>query len=145
MHQEELENGLPAALKAFARSSVPDRVHVEVAFPSGAEAGWEGIPAPVEIQVYLVMREALTNAVRHSKCERVTMSLEIRDRELVGAIEDDGGGFDPETAGKASLSGGAGLRSMRERAQMLGGSLGVDSAPGAGTKVELRVPIGGRS
>jgi signal transduction histidine kinase len=144
MHQEELENGLPAALEALARSSVPDRVHVEVAFPSGAEGGWEDIPAPVGLQVYLVMREALTNAVRHSGCEHVMMSLEIRDRELAGAVEDDGGGFDPEAAGKASLSGGVGLRSMRERVGMLGGSLRVDSAPGAGTKVELRVPIGGR-
>jgi signal transduction histidine kinase len=90
------------------------------------------------------MREALANAVRHSGCERVMMSLEIRDRELAGSVEDDGGGFEPEAAGKASLSGGVGLQSMRERAEMLGGSLGVDSAPGAGTKVELRVPIGGR-
>ena len=144
MPQEELENGLPAALEALARSSVPDHVHVEVAFPSGAEEGWEDIPASVGLQVYLVMREALTNAVRHSGCEHVMMSLEIRDRELAGAVEDDGGGFEPEAAGKASLSGGVGLQSMRERAEMLGGSLGVDSAPGAGTKVELRVPIGGR-
>jgi PAS domain S-box-containing protein len=144
MHQEELENGLPAALEALTRNSVPDRVHVEVAFPSGAEEGWEDIPAPVGIQVYLVMREALTNALRHSGCEHVTMSLEIRDRELAGAVEDDGGGFDPEAAGKARPSGGVGPRSMRERVEMLGGSLGVDSASGAGTKVELRVPIGGR-
>jgi PAS domain S-box-containing protein len=144
MPEEELENGLPAALEALARSSVPDRVHVEVAFPSGDDEGWEDMPASVGLQVYLVMREALTNAVRHSGCERVMMSLEIRDRELAGAVEDDGGGFDPEAARKASLSGGVGLRSMRERAEMLGGSLCVDSAPGAGTKVELRVPIGGR-
>jgi signal transduction histidine kinase len=96
------------------------------------------------VQVYLVMREALTNAVRHSGCELVMMSLEIRDREIVGAVEDDGEGFDLEVAEGTSLSGGLGLRSMRERAGMLGGSLRVDSAPGAGTKVELRVPIGGR-
>jgi signal transduction histidine kinase len=130
-------------LEALARSSVPDRVHVEIAVPCGAEEGWDTIPAPVGLQVYLVMREALTNAVRHSGCEHV-MSLEIRDRELAGAVEDDGGGFDPEAAGKASLSGGVGLRSMRERVEVLGGSLGVDSAPGVGTKVELWVPIGGR-
>jgi signal transduction histidine kinase len=72
------------------------------------------------------------------------MGLEIRGAELVGAVEDDGEGFDPEAAGGASTSGGVGLRSMRERAGMIGGSLRVDSAPGAGTKVELRVPIGGR-
>jgi PAS domain S-box-containing protein len=143
MHQEELEDGLPAALEALAHSSVPDRVHVDFAFPSGDEEGWEGIPALVGAQVYLVMREALTNAVRHSGCEHVRMGLEIRNRELTGTVEDDGGGFDPEAAGKANLSGGVGLRSMRERAEMLGGSLRVAPRPEGGTTVEVRLPLDG--
>ncbi len=88
------------------------------------------------------MREALTTAVRHSGCEHVKISLEIRGRELVGRVEDDGSGFDPDVAGEAGPSRGVGQRSMRERAEMLGGSLRVDSAPGAGTKVKLRVPVG---
>jgi PAS domain S-box-containing protein len=144
MHLEELENGLPAALEALARSSVPDRVHVDLAFPSGAEGAWEGIPAPVGTQVYLVMREALTNAVRHSGCEHVRMGLEIRNRELVGAVEDDGGGFDPRAPGKATPPGGVGLRSMRERAEMLGGSLRVAPRPEGGTTVEVRMPLDGQ-
>ena len=144
MHQEELENGLPAALEALARSSVPDRVHVEVAFSSGAEGGWEDIPAPVALQVYLVMREALINAVRHSGCEHAMMRLEIRDRELAGAVEDDGEGFDPQAPGKAGLSGGVGLRSMRERAEMLGGTLRVAPRPEGGTTVEVRLPLDGQ-
>jgi PAS domain S-box-containing protein len=144
MHQEELEESLPAALEALAHSSVPDGVQVDFALPYGAEEGWEDVPAPVGAQAYLVMREALTNAVRHSGCEHVRMTLEIRGTELVGTVEDDGEGFDPEVARRASPTGGVGLRSMRERAEMLGGRLRVDSAPGAGTKIELRVPIGGR-
>lgn len=143
MPEEELEDGLPAALEALVRTYVPDGLHVELAFTPGDEWGWEDIPAPVGAQAYLVMREALTNAVRHSGCEHVRMGLEFCGTELVGTVEDDGGGFDPEVAG-ASPSGGVGLRSIRERAGMLGGSLRVDSAPGAGTKVELKVPIGGR-
>ncbi len=91
-----------------------------------------------------MMREALTNAVRHSGSEHVRVKLEIRGPELVGAVEDDGGGFDPAVAGWAGPSRGVGLRSMRERVEILGGSLRVDSAPGAGTKVELRAPIVGR-
>ena len=143
MQQEELENGLPAALEALAHSSVPDRVRVDFDFPSAAENWWEDIPAPVGVQVYLVMREALTNAVRHSGCEHVRMRLEIRERELAGAVEDDGGGFDPEAEGKARPSGGVGLPSMRERAEMLGGSLRVVPGPEGGTTVEVRVPLGG--
>ncbi len=142
-YQEELDNGLPAAVEALAHSVVPDGVHVDFALPFGAEEGWEDIPAPVGAQAYLVMREALTNAVRHSGCEHVRMGLEIRDRELVGIVEDDGGGFDPEAAGKANLSGGVGLQSMRERAEMLGGSLRVVPRPEGGTAVEVRLPLEG--
>ena len=144
MPEGELEDGLPAALEALVRTYAPDGLQVELAFHPGDEWGWEDIPVQVGAQAYLVMREAVTNAVRHSGCERVRMGLEIRGVEIVGAVEDDGEGFDLEVAEGTSLSGGLGLRSMRERAGMLGGSLRVDSAPGAGTKVELRVPIGGR-
>ena len=141
-HEEELEDGLPAALQALVSAYVPDGLRVELALPSCDEEGWEDVPARVGAQAYLVMREALTNAVRHSGCEHLSMRLEVRERELAGRVEDDGSGFDREAVGKASPLGGVGLRSMRERAEMLGGSLRVDSAPGAGTKVELRVPIG---
>jgi len=59
-------------------------------------------------------------------------------------VEDDGQGFDPEAVQEATPSWGVGLRSMRERAEMLGGSLRVDSEPGVGTKVEMRVQFDGR-
>ena len=57
-------------------------------------------------------------------------------------MEDDGAGFDPETA-DATPSWGVGLRSMRERAESIGGTLRVDSEPGEGTTVEMRVPLDG--
>ena len=59
-------------------------------------------------------------------------------------VEDDGEGFDPEAVEVATPSSGVGLRSMRERLEMLGGSLRVYSEPGAGSKVEMRVPLDGR-
>jgi signal transduction histidine kinase len=59
-------------------------------------------------------------------------------------VEDDGEGFDYEAVGKATPSWGVGLRSMRERAEVLDGSLLVDSRPGTGTRVELRVPLDGQ-
>jgi PAS domain S-box-containing protein len=141
MHQDELENGLSAALEALAHTFVPDHVRVDIDFPSDDEKGWEDVSARVGAQAYLVMREALTNAVRHSKCEHVEMKLEIHDGELVGTVEDDGSGFDPDVAGKAGPSGGVGLRSMRERAEMLGGSLRIAPRPEGGTTVEVRVPL----
>ena len=140
MQEEELKDGLPAALEALAQTSVPDGVDVDLSFSGDGSA----IPEPVGVQVYLVMREALRNAVRHSGCARVGIRLEVGDEEVFGRVEDDGGGFDPEAVGKAGPSWGVGLRSMRERAQMLGGKLVVASRPGAGTRVEVRVPLDGR-
>jgi signal transduction histidine kinase len=91
------------------------------------------------------MREAIKNSVRHSGCSRIRITLRVSDGEVYGLIEDDGGGFDPGAVGKSTPSRGVGLRSMRERAEILSGSLLVDSRPGAGTRVELRVPLDGQS
>ena len=94
--------------------------------------------------MYLLMREALRNAVKHSDCARIGIRLEVGDGEVFGVVEDDGEGFDPEVAGKAGPSRGVGLRSMRERAQMLSGELVVASRAEGGTRVEVRVPLDGR-
>jgi len=120
---------------------VPDDVEVELS-SSGDESA---IPNPVGVQVYLAMREAVRNAVRHSGCSRIGIMLRVRDGEVYGLVEDDGDGFNPEAVGGDTPSWGVGLRSMRERAEMLGGGLRVDSRSGAGTRVELRVPLDGWS
>jgi two-component system, NarL family, sensor kinase len=70
--------------------------------------------------------------------------LEVGNGQVFGRVEDDGSGFDPEAVGKASPSWGVGLLSMAERAEMLGGELRVSSRPGAGTSVEVRIPLDGR-
>jgi signal transduction histidine kinase len=79
------------------------------------------------------MVHAFLLPLRHSGCSRIGITLRVRDGQVYGCVEDDGEGFDPEAVGKATPSWGVGLRSMRERAEMLGGSLHVDSTPGAGT------------
>jgi PAS domain S-box-containing protein len=140
LQEEELKDGLPAAFETLAQTSVPDGMDVDLSFSGDGSA----IPEPVGVQVYLVMREALMNAVRHSGCSRVGIRLEVGAEEVLGRVEDDGNGFDPEAAGKASPSWGVGLRSMRERAEMLGGELRVASRPGTGTRMEVRVPLHGR-
>ena len=90
------------------------------------------------------MREAVRNAVKHSRCEHVKIHLRVADREVFGHVEDDGNGFDPEAVGTTSPSWGSGLRYMAERAQMLGGELVVASRAEGGTRVEVRVPLHGR-
>jgi signal transduction histidine kinase len=140
LQEEELENGLRAAFGALAEGYVPDAIEVDLSF-SGDESE---IPNHVAMQVYLAMREAIRNAVSHSGCSRIGVSLEVSDGEVAGSVQDDGRGFDPEAVGQATPSWGVGLRSMRERAEMLGGSLRVDSSPGDGTTVEVSVPLDGQ-
>jgi signal transduction histidine kinase len=134
-----LRDGLAAAFGALAESYVPD-VEVDLSF-SGEESA---LPDLVRTQAYLTMREAVRNAIKHSGCSRIGITLEVADGDLRGVVEDDGESFDPEAVGKATPSWGVGLRSMRERAEMLGGKLRVDSRPGGGTKVEVMVPLDGR-
>ena len=102
------------------------------------------IPKHVAGQVYLTMREAVRNAVKHSGCKRIGIRLEVGEDEVVGIVEEDGEGFDPAAAEEAGPLLGVGLRSMRERAQMLGGELRLDATPGKGARVEVRAPLQGQ-
>jgi signal transduction histidine kinase len=90
--------------------------------------------------VLRIAQEALQNALRHANAEHVVLRLHSDDGRLVLEVEDDGVGFEP--AGKGMRSRRLGLTSMEERAQRLGGTLGIRSAPGAGTTVRLEVGAG---
>jgi PAS domain S-box-containing protein len=140
LQEEELEGGLEAAFGKLGESYLPEGMEMDVTF-SGEESA---LPDPVGMQVYLAMREAIRNAVKHAGCSRIGVALDVGEGDVHGLVEDDGEGFDPEAVEEATLSWGVGLGSMRERLEMLGGSLLVDSEPGAGTKVEMRVPLDGR-
>jgi len=85
-----------------------------------------------------IAQEALSNAVRHAGARRVQVELFCSPTDLRLLIEDDGSGFDPEQARAAGR--GLGLRTMEERAALLGGTLSVASRPGAGTRVTVEVP-----
>ena len=95
-------------------------------------------PGHVRDQVFLVLREAVRNAVFHSGCGSLSVGLDIAPESIVGSVEDDGRGFDPADGDR-----GVGLRSMRERAALLDGALRLDCKPGRGTRVEVSVPLAG--
>lgn len=92
------------------------------------------LPDAVASQLLRLMREALSNARQHSAARRVWVTLETNEDDLEVEVADDGEGF---VAGAAV--GGMGLRTMGERAALLGGDLEVRSEPGEGTRVRLRV------
>jgi signal transduction histidine kinase len=93
----------------------------------------------VEIALFRIAQEAVTNAVRHAHAERVSVLIEERDRRIIMVIEDDGIGLEP---GEVEREGRLGLVGMRERIEMLGGNLLVESAPGAGATIVAEVPDG---
>ena len=88
--------------------------------------------------VYRIFHEALTNVARHAQAAKVEVRVAIEGEVLALDLRDDGCGFDPAAQeGRRAL----GLLSMRERAREVGGSLQIESAPGAGTRLQLRVPL----
>ncbi|HEY8477351.1 MAG TPA: GAF domain-containing sensor histidine kinase [Chloroflexota bacterium] len=109
---------------------------VDVTLQQGASL--DALPEAAVHHLVHVVREALANAVRHGLARHITVALSEEEGVLQVVVRDDGRGFDPDTP---PPPGHHGLRNMAERAQLLGGSLAVESRPGRGTTVALRVPL----
>ena len=106
--------------------------------PPGPDSSAQRLPAHMETTLYRVVQEAMTNVARHAKATRVGVILERRLDRALAIIEDDGTGFDVEAA---LAHGRLGLVGMRERAEMLGGKITIESSPGSGTTVFAEMPV----
>jgi signal transduction histidine kinase len=120
--------GLAAALSALARASpIPVDLESNIA---------ERQPAPLEIGVYYVVSEALTNAAKHSGASEISIRVVAEADRIRATISDDGvGGADPNA--------GSGLTGLIDRVAALGGKVEIDSRPAAGTTISAVVPIRG--
>jgi PAS domain S-box-containing protein len=127
--------GLEAALGQLVREWAA-RAGVPIDFETAGLA--DRLPAEAETVLYRVVQEALTNVAKHARATRVSVVVSRHAGTATAAVEDDGVGFDPEAAGAGRL----GLVGMRERVTLAGGELDVESAPGAGTTIIARLPIG---
>ena len=127
---------LPAILWHLDRYTGLTGIQVEFK-PSGVDCRFQ---PQLESTVYRVLQESLTNIARHSGATRVTVSLWADEERLGLQVEDNGAGFDP-SARAARRTGG--LSGMRERAELCGGELVIDSSPGRGTYLSLELPIQG--
>lgn len=87
-----------------------------------------------------VVREALSNVARHAHASQVTLDLASDHDDVVLAIADDGDGFDPDQRPVDGRPGGHGISNMRSRVAALGGTFDIDSAPGRGARITIRVP-----
>ena len=133
--------GLDAALQTFVREwSAHFRVEADYrGFGSDAPR----LPPEVETNFYRILQEALQNVHKHAGAKHVSVQLERRDGQAVLIVEDDGKGYDPEEEVFAEGDKGMGVTNMRERAALVGGTLEVESSPGAGTTIFVRVPAAG--
>jgi signal transduction histidine kinase len=93
------------------------------------------LPTTTEVVLLRVAQEALANVRKHAAAGRVDVELRYDDGAVALTVRDDGRGFDP-----AAVSGGYGLRGMRERIRQAGGTITVATAPGEGTVVRAEVP-----
>jgi two-component system, NarL family, sensor kinase len=135
LHPSILDDlGLVAALRSEC-ASVTRRESVAVAYRSDDVT--PSLPKDVALCIYRVAQEALRNVVKHAGTKEARVSLISSGRELILTIHDRGVGFDVE--GMRSRE-GLGLSSMAERVRLVRGELAVDSEPGHGTTVTVRVP-----
>jgi two-component system, NarL family, sensor histidine kinase UhpB len=128
--------GLPSALAALC-GSVGRRAGLEVSYDVDREL--PPLQPEVELAVYRITQEALTNAVRHSGCSHVHVSVAVAADAVVLRVVDDGRGLDggPRTGG--------GIRGMRERALTIGGQLALGPGEAGGVEVGLHVPLATRA
>ena len=94
------------------------------------------MPSDVELVVYRIAQEGLTNALRHSEARSVSVSLTADAESITLRVVDDGKGMPAELSRDT-----AGLAGMRERALLVDGRLSIESRPGEGTEVRLEVPL----
>ena len=131
--------GLAAALSWLVRT-VRERFDLEVALSlRGIE---DRLDREIETLAFRVVQEALTNVAKHSGARTARVDVERTARHLRLVVEDEGRGFDPARPHDGDGDDDTvGLRGMRDRAELFGGSIRIDAAPGRGTRIEVIVPL----
>jgi two-component system, NarL family, sensor histidine kinase DegS len=130
--------GLVATLRRYtADAGAQHRVQVQLSAPQGERP----LRKEIEVPVFRVAQEAITNALQHSRATVVQVSVTLPGDGLLLVVEDNGVGFDVEEAlARAIALQTRGIVSMQERAEILGGWLRIESTPGRGSRIELSVP-----
>jgi signal transduction histidine kinase len=131
--------GLVPALRDYSERLLDGK---DIQFEFDASGFESRVPPEIETALFRIFQEALNNSVRHAEAKNLSLSLSFKDSIVEGLIEDDGRGFDPDSAQISDRSPrGLGLLGMLERAHQCGGQLRVHSSPGQGTRISISIPI----
>ncbi len=138
-------DGLAAALQRHVADLARDGLKIEMDARQYASTGGR-FPLSHEEALYRIAQEALNNVVKHARAQHVWIKLRAVNSALRLTVQDDGAGFDTNGAGarrsaSAGISGGFGLKTMHERAEVLGGQFVVTSRLNAGTTIEVTLPL----
>jgi signal transduction histidine kinase len=125
--------GLVAALERLAETFGEQS---GLAIDLAAGLGEEQLPGEVATALYRIVQEGLTNVAKHARARKVSVLVTRKNGRVALVIEDDGVGFDPESPAE-----GFGIQGMRERVDLLGGSLRLETRQGAGTTLAVEVPL----
>jgi signal transduction histidine kinase len=133
------ELGMPAAIHRYAKDTLQAKGIKVTAEFTGADRRF---PPEVEVTLFRVAQGLIGNILEHSEARNASIKLECNASECVLRIEDDGIGFDVSKLTRVDPSGrGAGVFTMKERVGLVGGHCRIESRPGRGTRVAVRVPV----
>lgn len=128
------EAGLAVALRAAA-----ERAAARGGFRCQLDLQYTGRD-PSERALYSVARQLLANVVEHARASHVVVRLAATGGEIVLTVADDGNGFDPRALPARTAEGHIGIATVRQRIEVLGGGFAIDTSPGAGTRIVVRMP-----
>ncbi|WP_329582218.1 sensor histidine kinase [Kitasatospora sp. NBC_01250] len=139
LRRSNVSGSLETALKGFAASMAEAAGKVQI-WVKGSD---DWVPGQISEELFIIVRECLRNALRHAEAGNIVVHVDIAPHEVQAEVLDDGRGFDPGTVrGKGTSNG---LDGMRERVQLLHGTVDIASTPGKGTQVRIWIPIEGQA
>jgi PAS domain S-box-containing protein len=133
LRNAEVQEGLSAALSSLLEAAVPPGLEHTLSI-EGDEAL---VPPHVREQLFVILREGVRNAVSHSEAGRIGVEVRVSSDEVAGCVRDDGRGFAEDDVWYA----GGGMRSMKERAELVGGTFEASSGLGVGTRIRVCIPL----
>lgn len=132
--------GLPSALQRYVQE-MASRAELVIDYQCVWPQAAPRLPVAIEVTLYRIAQEAITNIIRHAQARQGSVVLLRRERDVTLLIEDDGVGFNADAVVKEKQR-SLGLLGMHERIALIGGTMSIESEPGKGTSIRIRVEIG---